>query len=1223
MPFTCGGDAAAAADLDPGTGPVGTGTRQGTGPVGTGTRQGTGPVVAGTRQGTGPVGTGTRQGTGPVGTGTRQGTGPVGTGTRQGTGPVVAGTRQGDVTQEWPDGSKFEGEYRNGLKHGTGRFTWSNGECYEGFFYRDYRHGEGVYSWPSGHIFTGKFYLNKKEGYGRKEFPDRSTFQGLYHAHQRFGPGVFTHPDGRQDVGLWNRNHLVRLCTSLEDGFRLSSFPKYPGSMGPPVGDPPTQTLTQTLSQTLPQTPDPPSDPLSDPQTLRPSQLPQWDGDPLRSLHPDLLSDRSFSRPDGLELYSTDGEHLPLPLGFREELGRCFFGERLEAVRVCWDVRAVLSGSRVPFGPKGPLELSSERLIQQAGEGDLQAVERSLRPRLLSPDVSDARGHTPLIAATVNCQDAVLHLLLDMGADMDQLNCEGMNALAVCHVLYYPSQSLHITAAERPAPPTPPQTTAQVSQQATPQPLQAGRRHCSSRGDGEPREQRGGARATAQPPHGGAGGRDAAHGRGPQSPGGPPPRPHQETVRKMAAMKTEHQARWTTLRLLLQRGADPNASRVPMPVLFMAIKAAHTEGVLALLQCGARTDTPLSSELKGLYPLHVAAGLHGPKGPRITELLLHAITDLDARALDGDQVYQPDQITPEADGVVPGSRGPTSDPGSPSSEAPAAGGQTALHVACQRDGDYRNASKVVSLLLSHGSSTNLLWSGHSPLSLAIASGNDMAVEALLKAGADPNLPLGRGVGSALCALSNIHYPPHPGPPNHRAKLLGVLVRAGANLLMPVLVGGPRERVIEKVKCGDSWRHLVSCEVRRRMAFSCQECSMAFGSDRLLLRHKAQFCVGTTAGPEPEHLVSDRGTGVEPKRTLTPELIKFQKLRLSIQERTTNRPPDPQVSGGQAGHYTRLKLMEEREELHRYRLAQIQAQNQQLQWQREGQSADHHLENLLMQQKDQEDRREEMMRQLTRRLDTLDTLQAVRQAYQASGGSASGLLDQMDDLQLEARSLEQASLHGQAKKGRKKVEAYRPGPTRERLALEEENQRLDQEILQIQLARHGHHGHQALVGAELHGDNLYHMGDIKEGMEGVCGERRGRERSRDAQVRWSCSPGRGSAPGDPRRTEPYHPGAGLVIFYDMVVGIDATVSMLRLVSSLLLGEQEVAGPRLQSGYWKVPVRSLPVTPALSQVHLNSVPQVGPMEILLRLVAGCEVQPEANTPGPYQYPTVRTT
>lgn len=51
----------------------------------------------------------------------------------------------------------------------------------------------------------------------------------------------------------------------------------------------------------------------------------------------------------------------------------------------------------------------------------------------------------------VNCHNGVIHRLLDMGADIDKLNCEGMSALAVCHVLYYPFQSLHTTLVESPA----------------------------------------------------------------------------------------------------------------------------------------------------------------------------------------------------------------------------------------------------------------------------------------------------------------------------------------------------------------------------------------------------------------------------------------------------------------------------------------------------------------------------------------------------------------------------------------------------------------------------------------------------------------------------------------------------------------------------------------------------------------------------------------------------
>ena len=53
------------------------------------------------------------------------------------------------------------------------------------------------------------------------------------------------------------------------------------------------------------------------------------------------------------------------------------------------------------------------------------------------------------------------------------------------------------------------------------------------------------------------------------------------------------------------------------------------------------------------------------------------------------------------------------------------GGRTPLHIACARDDNYRNACRVVHLLLDHHANTNLLCNGHSPLALAVASGNDL------------------------------------------------------------------------------------------------------------------------------------------------------------------------------------------------------------------------------------------------------------------------------------------------------------------------------------------------------------------------------------------------------------------------------------------------------------------------------------------------------------------
>lgn len=36
--------------------------------------------------------------------------------------------RQGLGVEEWEDGSIYEGEFLNGLKHGKGKYTWGSGE---------------------------------------------------------------------------------------------------------------------------------------------------------------------------------------------------------------------------------------------------------------------------------------------------------------------------------------------------------------------------------------------------------------------------------------------------------------------------------------------------------------------------------------------------------------------------------------------------------------------------------------------------------------------------------------------------------------------------------------------------------------------------------------------------------------------------------------------------------------------------------------------------------------------------------------------------------------------------------------------------------------------------------------------------------------------------------------------------------------------------------------
>ncbi|XP_078613135.1 ankyrin repeat and MYND domain-containing protein 1-like [Branchiostoma floridae x Branchiostoma japonicum] len=236
------------------------------------------------------------------------------------------------------------------------------------------------------------------------------------------------------------------------------------------------------------------------------------------------------------------------------------------------------------------------------------------------------------------------------------------------------------------------------------------------------------------------------------------------TARQMAFAMSEHSIMEATIRLLLRRGADPNAAQVPMPAMFFAIKAADVGAVKRLLETHASTTAQLGPEKGGLAPLHIAAAIPGEEGVDITQLILKAGADPDMRAHE-------DGTEEDQDGKL----------------SAIEGGRTPLHIACERDDNNWDARSVVRLLLEAGANPNLLCQGHSPLSLAIGSGNDLAIDELLEFGADPSLPLSHGVGSALCAASSIACE-HRRPPHARIALIDKLIRAGANILAPIPIG---------------------------------------------------------------------------------------------------------------------------------------------------------------------------------------------------------------------------------------------------------------------------------------------------------------------------------------------------------------------------------------------------------------------------------------------------
>lgn len=131
------------------------------------------------------------------------------------------------------DGSKYQGQTKNGLFHGKGRMTHANGDVYQGEWkegkangfgvyvdqngsmYRgewlnDQYHGKGTETWNFGAIkYEGEFVEAKKTGKGRFEF-DGNYYEGDFVDGQFEGQGKYYFADtGKIYHGEFHENNIV------------------------------------------------------------------------------------------------------------------------------------------------------------------------------------------------------------------------------------------------------------------------------------------------------------------------------------------------------------------------------------------------------------------------------------------------------------------------------------------------------------------------------------------------------------------------------------------------------------------------------------------------------------------------------------------------------------------------------------------------------------------------------------------------------------------------------------------------------------------------------------------------------------------------------------------------------------------------------------------------------------------------------------------------------
>ncbi|XP_051868085.1 coiled-coil domain-containing protein 17 [Pristis pectinata] len=522
--------------------------------------------------------------------------------------------------------------------------------------------------------------------------------------------------------------------------------------------------------------------------------------------------------------------------------------------------------------------------------------------------------------------------------------------------------------------------------------------------------------------------------------------------------------------------------------------------------------------------------------------------------------------------------------------------------------------------------------------------------------------------------------------------------------------------------------------------------------------------------------------------------EFQKLRTSIDE---NLPTyrswqeEPEVSPRFQREREHRERVREIAEVHGRYLADVQARNRELEEQRdeirqrleELSSKEHyaiHIEQMLLELKAKEEKNQHALDALREQIELLQTDAVVKQnsvkvaenssvekkeqkvplpfvsfpsseslsaeigalklVYLQNGGNDPAILAQMNGLQAEAQLLEKSIR--QPKERKKKHESPHKSLDAELLAVELENQLLEDEILKLKFQRERRKPVDELEKEiqEMQREHINKMSDLQGEIELLKSEthrmRRGLRSPHHLpqpphpppppppppppqlglnQHTWVPHMGNTRPqtpliakhlldPPDALGPAPYDPVAGFVVFYDFLLGLDPTYRLVRLVTGLYNKGQEMGKPsalppvccetgsgphymseglkgsfgilsarqpvprvrpalgisliielqaaggfdpygleiqrlvsrgwakidvfdnhnQVISGRWKVPIRSLPVTPSLTTGQLNGIPQVGSSELYLRLLNArdAEVQSMAgidpHNASMYQYP-----
>ena len=133
--------------------------------------------------------------------------------------------KDGIAKETYASGNVYEGEWKESLPHGQGKMTFAHGDVYEGEWSEGSRHGQGKMTYADGGVYDGAFLNGIRYGKGRYTWESGNYYEGDFVDGDFNGEGTKNYINGDYKKGIWKDDKLIngeKKITSEDNEIEIS-----------------------------------------------------------------------------------------------------------------------------------------------------------------------------------------------------------------------------------------------------------------------------------------------------------------------------------------------------------------------------------------------------------------------------------------------------------------------------------------------------------------------------------------------------------------------------------------------------------------------------------------------------------------------------------------------------------------------------------------------------------------------------------------------------------------------------------------------------------------------------------------------------------------------------------------------------------------------------------------------------------------------------------------